>query len=245
MRSIETMETQAQPLRQNRFSLLLARPWASRLIATLGIVLMTVGLYVSFAGRDVIFHGEPVSRSSDTWAIGNSVDAPLAFLHVERMWLPLQLGFLAVSSALTLGGVALIPLLWRSLSPKGTAVARWTFAAWLLLLTILAVADLPAWWQFMSQPPPGPSSTTITLGASYILPGAVVFPLGVLVNCAALSLMLREPLPTAALAPARRTSWQVTGALALTVGALVWGIGFYLMPEAITAACPPVIFSVT
>jgi len=31
----------------------------------------------------------------------------------------------------------------------------------------------------------------------------------------------------------------------LTVGALVWGIGFYLMPQASTAACPPVTFSVT
>ncbi len=31
----------------------------------------------------------------------------------------------------------------------------------------------------------------------------------------------------------------------LMVGVLAWGIGFYLMPEAITAACPPVTFSVT
>jgi hypothetical protein len=245
MGKIETMETQAQPLRQNRCSLLLARPWASRLFATLGIVAMTVGLYVPIAGRDVTFHGDPVIRQSETWALGNRVGAPLAFLHVGRMSLPLYLGFDAVYSVLTLGGLALIPLLWRQLSPKGAARVRWAFAVWLLLLTILAVAGLAAWWQFTSDPLPGPASRTITVGAPYLLPGAVVFSLGVLVNCAALSLTLREPLPILSPASAPRTGWQWTATLMLTVGTLVWGIGFYLMPEAITAACPPVTFSVT
>jgi hypothetical protein len=245
MGNIETMETQAQRLRQNRFSLLLARPWASRLIATLGIVVMTVGLSVPFAGTDEIFHGDPVSRYSDTWALRNTAGAPLVFLHGGRMVLPLYLGFDAVYSVLTLGGLALIPLLWRQLSPKGTARVRWTYAVWLLLLTILAVAGLAAWWQFVVQSLPGPPFRLITMGAPYLLPGAVVFPLGVLVSCVALPLMLREPMLTSAPAPAPRTGWQWIATLVLTAGALVWGIGFYLMPEAITAACPPVIFSVT
>jgi hypothetical protein len=155
----------------------------------------------------------------------------------------MALGSEVVYSLLTLGGLALIPLLWQPLSPRATTRVRWTYAVWLLLLTILAVAGLPAYWQFMSQSLAGPVSRFITVGAPYLLPGAVVFPLGALVSCAALPLMLREPLPT--LGPAPRTGWQWIAALVLTAGALVWGIGFYLMPETITAACPPVTFSVT
>jgi hypothetical protein len=34
-------------------------------------------------------------------------------------------------------------------------------------------------------------------------------------------------------------------AVVLSAGVLVWLIGFYLMPQVVTAACPPVIFSVT
>ncbi len=239
------MDTTTQPLRQNRLSLLLTRPWAARLIATLGIVVMTVGLAVPFAGRDWMLHGDLASRHAETWIIGGVVSVPLAFLHVGRMPLPLHLGFLAVSSVLTLGGLALIPLLWRPLSPQGTAWLRWTYSAWLFLLTVLVVAGLPAFWQSISQPLPGPLSQLSAVGAPYLLPGAVVFPLGVLVSGAALPFLLREPMPLASPAPAARTGWQWTAALTLTAGVLVWGIGFYLMPEAITAACPPVIFSVT
>lgn len=122
---------------------------------------------------------------------------------------------------------------------------RWTYAVWLLVLTILAVAGLPAWWQFMAQPPEGPSPGTISIAASYLVPGAVVFPLGVLVSGAALLLLLREPLPTAAPASLPRTHWQWTASLVLSADALIWGVGFYLMPETVTAACPPVSFSVT
>lgn len=239
------METQAPPLRQNRFSVLLARPWASRLIATLGIVLMTVGLYVPVVARQLIMNGDVVGPQSETLAIGNWIFSRIAFPHMGRMSLPVSLGLDALYSALTYGGLALIPLLWRSLSPKGTAWVRWTYAAWLLLLTILTVAGLLALWHSISQPPPGQLSRFITFGAPYILPGAVVFPLGVLASGSALLLMLREPLPPALPAPAPRTGWQWTAALVLTAGVLVWLIGFYLMPEAVTAACSPVTFSVT
>ncbi len=44
---------------------------------------------------------------------------------------------------------------------------------------------------------------------------------------------------------APRTGWQWGASLALTAGALAWGSGFYLMPGAVTASCPPIIFSVT
>ncbi len=241
----EVMDTSAQPVHQSRISLPLARPWAPRLIATLGIVVMTVGLYVPSAGRDLVLHGDPVSRFSDTWAIRNSVGAPLEFLSVGRMPLPLQLGFDALFSVLTLGGLALVPLVWQPLAPLGAKWMRRIYAAWVLPLTILAVAGVPAWWRFMSQPPPGPLFATTTVGASYLLPGAVVFPLGVLLNGAALSLMLREPLPTSVPPAAPRTGWQWVATLALTVGALVWGFGFYFMPEVTTAACPPVIIALT
>lgn len=247
------METQAQRLRPTRFSLLpvlFLRLRASRLIATLGIVVMTVGLYVPVAGRDVLSQGDPVIRSSETWIIWNAVVAPLTSLyevHEVAISLLLRLGIVALYSMLTYGGLVLIPLLWRPLSPKGTVVMRWTYGVWLSLLAILALTGLPAWRQFMSQAPLplGPSSRTITVEASYLLPGALVFPLGVLLNGAALVLMLREPLPLSPPAPASRTRWQQVATLVLTTGVLVWGIGFYLMPEAITAACPPVIFSVS
>jgi hypothetical protein len=241
------METSVQSLHQNRVSSLLARPWASRLVATLGIVLMTIGLYVPVAGRDVLFHGDPVSRSSETWAISDSVGANLAWLHLERMPISGLLGIEAMFAVLTLGGLALIPLLWQSPSPRGTTAIRLTYTAWLILLVMLAVAGLSAWWQFMTQPPlelPSPSQA-ITLAASYSLPGAVVFPLGLLISCFALALMRNAPLPVSPPATVPRTGWQCVAALVLSVGVLVWLIGFYLMPEAVTAACPPVSFSVT
>jgi hypothetical protein len=252
MGSIETRARHAGSLRQTRRAVLLpralsSRPWAARLIATLRIVLMTVGLSVPFAGRDLLVQGDSVSRSSETWTVGNAVGASLAFLRLWDMSLPLPLGFGAVSvySLLTLGGLALIPLLWRLLSAEGAVRVRWTYAAWLSLLTILAVVGLPAWGQFMSQPPPAPWPETITLGTSYLLPGAMVFPLGVLVNGVALALILREPLPLllSPPAPAPRSGWQLSATLVLTAGALVWVVGFYLMPETTTAACPLVIFS--
>jgi hypothetical protein len=82
------VQTPAQPLRQHHVAVLLARPWVPRLLATLGIVVMTVGLSVPFAGRDVLVHGNPVSRSSDTWAIGTSVGAPFTLLPLGPMSLP-------------------------------------------------------------------------------------------------------------------------------------------------------------
>lgn len=242
----ETMDMLAHLRRRSGGALWLARPRAIRLIATLGVVVTTIGLYTPFAGRDWMLQGDPASRRAETWAIENVVGVPLAFLHLERMSLPSLLGFLVLHDVLTLGGLALIPLLWRPLSPRGAVWVRWTYAAWLSLLVILAVAGLPAWWwQVMAQPLQEPSSLAITVGAPYLLPGAVVFPLGALVSCASLLLMLREPLPVSPPTLAPRTGWQWASALTLTVGALAWGVGFYLMPEAVTAPCPAVIFSVT
>ena len=240
------MDTQAQLLRQNRYVSPLARPWVARMIAMFGIIGMTVGLYVPFAGRDSTLNGDPASRRADTWALRNVIGPFLsAFLpHVGRISLPRLLGVDVVLSVLTLGGLALIPLLWRPLSPRWTAGLRWTFAAWLSLLVIWVVVSLPAWWLRMSEPLAG-TPAFITFGAPYLLPGVAVFPLGVLVSGAALLLLFREPLPASSPAIAPRTGWQWAAALTITAGALVWGVGFYLMPEAITAACPPVTFSVT
>ncbi|MGZ3680885.1 MAG: hypothetical protein ACXWQR_20615 [Ktedonobacterales bacterium] len=235
------METQAPPLRQNHFSLLLAQPWASRLIATLGIVVISVGLDEPVAGRVLLIRGDSIFDNS--WTIRNWVYGALAQTNVMSGSVFVHLGFEAVYSVLTWGGLALIPLLWRSLSPRGAVALRWTYATWLSLLTLLAVGGLPSLYQFMSQPPRDLLPLPITLEGSYLLPGAAVFPLGVLVSFAALLLMLREPLPAAS--PAPRTGWQWTAALVLTAGVLIWVIGFYLMPEAVTSACPPVIFSVT
>lgn len=239
------MGTRAQPFRWKRLSLLLTRAWASRLIATLGVVVMMVGLYVPCAGIEIRYHADPetVVRSSGTWTIANAgVVAPVVF--ASRL-LPLALGQAAVYALITFGGLALLPLLWRPLSPRGNAVVRWLYAIWLVLLSLLAVARLPDLRQFLSQPPAGPAPQTYTLEAAYLLPGVVVFPLGVLTCCAALILLRREPLPLASPAQASRTTWQWIAAFTITAGVLVWLIGFYLMPEAVTTACPPISFSVT
>ena len=82
------METRAQPLHPRPLSTLRARPWISRLIATLGVALMTNGLYAPVAGSDVLVPGDVISRYSETWIIRNSIDASLAFLHLESMSLP-------------------------------------------------------------------------------------------------------------------------------------------------------------
>lgn len=239
------MESHAPPLRQNRFSFLPARPWVSRLTATLGIVVMTVGLDVPVAGRVLLIGGDSLVDTS--WTIRDWVYGALATTYVMYAPVFFQLGFEAVYSVLTWGGLALIPLLWRSRSPKGTVAVRWTYSIWMALLTLLAVGGLPSLHQFLSQPPRDllPPSITITLDRAYLLPNAVVFPLGVLLSAAALSLLIREPLPMAAPPSAPRIGWQWGASLAFTVGALVWGIGFYLMPAAVTPACSPVIFSVT
>ena len=239
------MGTRAQPFRWKRLSLLLTRAWASRLIATLGVVVMMVGLYVPCAGIEIRYHADPetVVRSSGTWTIANAgVVAPVVF--ASRL-LPLALGQAAVYALITFGGLALLPLLWRPLSPRGNAVVRWLYAIWLVLLSLLAVARLPDLRQFLSKPPAGPAPQTYTQEAAYLLPGVVVFPLGVLTCCAALILLRREPLPLASPAQASRTTWQWIAAFTITAGVLVWLIGFYLMPEAVTTACPPISFSVT
>lgn len=238
------MDTQARPLRKNRYALLLERPWASRLIATLGIVVVTVGMYAPFAGRDWIAHNDPASHQAGVWAITNMLGVSLAYLPVGRVLVLLYLGVDALFSALTLGGLVLISFLWRPLSPKGSVRLRWAYAAWLSLLIILAVASFFAWRQFITQPVPG-EPAFISYGPPYILPGVVVFPLGVLMSCGALALLFREPLPTSSPAIAPRTGGQWAAALTMTAGVLVWIIGFYLMPEAITTACPPITFSVT
>jgi len=239
------MGTRAQPFRWKRLSLLLTRAWASRLIATLGVVVMMVGLYVPCAGIEISYHADPetVVHSSGTWTIANAgVVAPVVF--ASRL-LPLELVQVAVYALITFGGLALLPLLWRPLSPQGHAVVRWLYAIWLVLLSLLAVARLPDVRQFLSPPPPGPAPQTYTLEAAYLLPGVVVFPLGVLIGCAALILLRREPLPLASPARTPRTTWQWIAALTITVGVLVWGVGFYLMPQVVTADCSPIIFSVT
>jgi len=94
------MATRVQPRRQHRFALLLpllARPRAVRLIATLGSVLVTVGLYVPDAGRALLFHGDPVhchpmARTCDTWVIADAVRAGFAPLSSAALSLPAQLG---------------------------------------------------------------------------------------------------------------------------------------------------------
>ncbi len=224
-----------------------AQPWISRLVATVGIVVMTVGLHIPVAGEDMLFHGDPVSvtRSSGTASIVDFVHWSIAPLHMERTSLYGQLGVEAIYAVLTLGGLVLITLLWRPLSRRGSVVIRWIFTTWLVLLALFVVAGLPALREYISQPSSSPTPDAISVEASYLLPGIIVFPLGILMTAAALALMFRESLPVTSPVSAPRTSWQWAAALMLTVGVLIWGIGFYLMPEVVTSACPPIIFSDT
>ena len=242
------METQAPPLRRSQLAALLAHSWASRLLATLGAVLMTVGLFVPVVGRDLLIGGDPASRFFETWTIGGlggMLGAPLATLHMSHMphaSLIVALGFDAVYSVLEFGGLALIPPLWLARSTGGVSWTRRAFAAWLALLSILAIVGALAW---RTAALAAPTSIEMTVGAPALLPWVVVFPLGVLIGGAGLLLMRREPLPMAAAAPTPRSSWQWVAALTITAGVLIWGVGFYLMPVVITAACPPVSFSIT
>ena len=239
------IEPQAPTLRRTQLAALLARPWASRLLATLGAVLMTAGLFVPVVGSDWLIGGDPASRFTETWTIGGlgrMLSAPLMGLHVSRVSLVLALGFDAVYSTFEFGGLALIPQLWLSRSRGGVSWTRRAFAVWVSLLTIVVVVVAALAWLLAT---PAAQASEMGMGAPTLLPGVVVFPLGVLMGGAALLLMRREPLPMVAAAPAPRSRWQWAAALTITVGVFIWGVGFYLMPEAITAACPPVTFSVT
>ncbi|HEX8733089.1 MAG TPA: hypothetical protein VF725_13635, partial [Ktedonobacterales bacterium] len=178
------------------------------------------------------------------WTLRNLIGLAVPFHPWARLPLPVMLGLDAVVSALTLGGLALLPLLWRPLSRRWLALVCWAYAVWLALLVILAAAGFIA----LRQAVPLAFSLSKQFGAfgSYhALPGVIVFPLGALVVCAALVLLFREPAPVALPAPAPRGGWQRAATLTLTAGALVWVVGFYLMPQAVTTACPPVSFSVT
>lgn len=237
------MELDARLFRESRFASLLTQPVTTRLLATVGIVVMTVGLDAQCAVSVLLIRGQVLPDNS--WTIRDWVYGPLATAGVMRWPVLLLLGVEVVYSVLTWGGLALIPLLWRSLSPNGAIVLRRLYALWLALLTLLALAGLPSLHQFMSQPPQDLSPYPVTLQGSTLVPGVAVFPLGVLLGAAALFLLLREPLPMTAPALPARTGWLWAATLALTLGCLVWCIGFYFMPEATTSACPPVIFSVT
>jgi hypothetical protein len=232
------METRAQPDRQSRLVWLIKRAAISRLIATLGILVMTAGLYVPVIARDEVMVGDPATRSTLTWTIWDTASTLIALLHLGRS-LPIQLGLDAIYAILTLGGLALIPFLWRPLSKTGTVRLRWLSGAWLIVVTLLAVTGLLARWQ------PEHSSEVVSLGAPYLLSGIGVFLVGALLSSGALLPLLREPLPLSMPVAGPRTAWQWAAAITLTIGVVVWGVGFYLMPEAVTGNCPAIIFSVT
>ncbi len=236
------METQAQPHLQTRMASLLARPWITRLLATIGIVLTLVGFYTPFAGRDIVMHAFNVVHYSETWAFQNTALSVLRLIHKGRFSLSLGLVIYAICSALILGGLGLIPLLWRPLSATATMRVRWLYGAWLLLMTILAVVGVLTWRYIVAIEIQGQHAMPGDTGPMYVMPGAILFPLGLLVSIVALPLLRWAPLASS---PAPRTGWQWASSLTLTVGAIVWLVGFYLMPEAVTAACPPVTFSVT
>ena len=204
---------------------------------------MTLGLYVPVAGNDLVVSIDPVRRTVETWAIHDTAITVYALLHLPRS-VPLLLVFEALYSVVTLGGLALLLFLWRPLSSAAMVRLRWISGLWLVLLTTLAVAGEVARWQSVTQRAAATASSLISVEPPYLLPGVIVFPLGVLLCCAALFLRW-EPLPPTTTPPARRTGWQWVSALLLTVGVALWGVGFYLMPQAVTDACPPVIFSVT
>lgn len=237
------METQAQHFRQTHLATLLARPWVTRLLATIGIVLTLVGLYTPFAGKDIVMHAYNAARFSQTWTLQGTAFDILRVIHRGPFSLTLALVMWAIFSVVALGGLALIPLLWRRLSATSATRTRWLYGTWLLLMAALAVLGLLVWHYFMSLAIQDPLAQLDDAGPLYIMPGAIIFPLGLLVNCIALPFLRWEPLPTSHLAP--RTGWQWASAFTLTAGAIVWVVGFYLMPEAITAACPSITFSVT
>jgi hypothetical protein len=180
-------------------------PWLSRLLATIGITLVTAGLYAPIAGNEIVASGGPVTRTAAIWSIHDSVGALFALLHLPRAIL-LQLGIFALYSVVTLGGLALLLLLWRPLSPAATARLRWICGLWLVLLTTLAVVGEVARWQSVSQRASAPASSLFSVGPPYLLPGVIVFPLGVVLCCAAL-FWRWEPLPTTP-PPTTRTPWQ-------------------------------------
>jgi hypothetical protein len=208
-----------------------------------GIALVTAGLYVAVAGNDLVVSIDSVQRTVESWAIHDTAITVYALLHLPRS-VPLLLVFDALYSVVAFGGLALLLFLWRPLSPAATMRLRWTYGLWLVLLTILAVAGEVARWQSVTQRAAATASSLISVGPPYLSPGVIVFPLGVLLCCAALFLRWK-PLPTTTTPQARRTGWQWVSALLLTVGVALWGVAFYLMPQAVTDACPPVLFSVT
>jgi hypothetical protein len=209
---------------------------------TVGIVLAIAGLYVAVAGNELVLSLTPLRRTIATWTIHDTLITVYALLHLPRS-VPLLLMFDALYSVVTLGGLALLLLVWRPLSPAATVRLRWISGVWLVLLTTLAVVGAVARWQSVMQDASSTASSLISVGPPYLLPGILVFPFGV-VLCGVALLFRWEPLPTTS-PSATRTRWQWVFALLLTAGVALWGVGFYLMPQAVTDACPPVIFSVT
>ncbi|MGH2504848.1 MAG: hypothetical protein ACRDID_20255, partial [Ktedonobacterales bacterium] len=101
------MEDLQRP-RQSGYSQPKTRPWLARLIATLGIGVMTVGLYTPAIVTDVRVAGHLPIDNSVTWALSNLIGLAVAPLPVGRLSLALWLGIDAAMSALMLAGLALL-----------------------------------------------------------------------------------------------------------------------------------------
>jgi hypothetical protein len=226
------------------------QPWVARLAATLGIFVTTVGLFAPFVGRDEIISlpGAFVQHEFQAWSIGSVVleslqqFTPLGFFSVT-VYLVVD----ALLSIITLGGTALIPLLWLTRGRVDITWARRLYGVWLTTLLLLAMLTLITWRQLLAQEQARQATVAPDLSFAYgllhLLPSIAIFPLGALLASSGLFLLSQLDLPYVAPMPRSRVQWAA--ALTMTAGVLVWLAGFYLMPEATTTACPPIIFSAT
>ena len=219
-------------------------------MSLLGVAIAIIGFFLPIAQERILLRPSelvPPDTFTDTMTMSDalmrfSIGAPRG----SALWILFALPDLAWLVA-ALGGLLLIPLLGQRLR-FWTALTRRSYTAWVALTTlVLLTAGLGL----------ARTATTTTSGAGSIrsvtfaglLPGAIVAPLGLALCGATLMLLYRAQLDrkgVTASVPARQGGWATfarISVIVVTLGMIVWALGFYALPWAMTNGCDGVTIS--
>jgi hypothetical protein len=149
--------------------------------------------------------------------------------------------------AAALGGPLLVPVLGQRVR-FWTRLARWSFLLWVALTMLTLAAAYLALLRIATTLANGVGAfNSVTIAG--LLPGLVVTPLGIALCWVALILLRTIASEERKIAPVMRArqAWWATfapvSAGVVTLGAIVWALGFYALSWATTASCEGITIS--